>query len=357
MAQKIWQRYLFNEILKSFTLFLGCFYFLYVTIDYSLHAKTFAEMPIGDVFIYYLCHFIKRAEVLIGFGMMLSTIKVLCSLNTSNELVALVTSGIKKRTLLQPFLIVAITCSAFLYLNGEFFIPKALSTIESIESHYLSEDSSSSQLKSINELPLSDDSIILYHHYDRALQAFFDVYWICSPDNILHMKYLYPRLEPPIGLFITDLARDDDGNFVIANSHEAKQLTEINFDEETLRIAITPPEYQSISQLWRQIPFDKEDLSDKEARIVTTFTYKTMIPFICLLAVIGPAPFCMRFSRHLRVFSLYGISIFLFVTFFTILDAATVLGENQITSPTGAIIAHFSLFFAVFGISYFRNTK
>src|SRR5690348_8415177 len=90
MLASIWQRYLFREILKVFFLFLGCFFFLYSILDYSLHMQDFLvdkQIHLGHLFIYYFYQFIKRADLLIPLALLIATLKVLFSFNARGELV------------------------------------------------------------------------------------------------------------------------------------------------------------------------------------------------------------------------------------------------------------------------------
>jgi lipopolysaccharide export system permease protein len=90
---KIWERYFLKETLKIFFLFLFCFYGLYVLIDYASHTSGLPHHQIKisgkELIRYYLFIFSSRAEILIPFALLISTIKTICSLNISRELVAL----------------------------------------------------------------------------------------------------------------------------------------------------------------------------------------------------------------------------------------------------------------------------
>src|SRR5579862_8822250 len=97
MLKWIWERYLFREILKVFFLFLGCFFFLYSILDYSLHMQDFLvdkKIHFSHLLIYYSYQFIKRADMLIPLALLIATLKVLFTINARGELVALQASGI-----------------------------------------------------------------------------------------------------------------------------------------------------------------------------------------------------------------------------------------------------------------------
>src|SRR5579862_6484093 len=106
MLKLIWERYLLREILKVFFLFLGCFFFLYALLDYSMHMQDFIadkRIQIPHLLVYYFFHLIKRADLLIPLSLLISTLKVLFALNHLGELIALQTSGISRKKILRPF--------------------------------------------------------------------------------------------------------------------------------------------------------------------------------------------------------------------------------------------------------------
>src|ERR1700722_2577297 len=88
-VRTIWGRYFLSQMLKCFFLFIFCFYGLYMLIDFSSHATHFHHSHQAilwkEVGLYYLADFSKRVEVLIPFALLISTIKVLTSLNQHHE--------------------------------------------------------------------------------------------------------------------------------------------------------------------------------------------------------------------------------------------------------------------------------
>ena len=70
-----WERYFIKQTLKTFFLFICCFYSLYVLIDYATHLHHFHHSKTAFqwqvVFFYYLFDFIKLLEVLIPFALLI----------------------------------------------------------------------------------------------------------------------------------------------------------------------------------------------------------------------------------------------------------------------------------------------
>lgn len=355
----LWGRYFLKETFKVFCLFVLCFYGLYILIDFSSHASSFHHHQVDfrwrELAVYYLCDFVKRVEVLIPFAIMVASIKTLCSLNIHNELVALLASGIKLKTLLRPFVFLALVFVALAYLNTEFLLPKALKTIKMIDVAHSSQKNKSKDRPSVQHVILEDDSTILFQDYDPGRERFIDAYWMRSMDEIYRIKYLYPYTERPLGEYVDHLTRDAEGNLVLHDSQTIKIFPNIQFNNEKLMETLTQPLDLSVSALKDKLPSLSQILSEKEAQTLSVFYYKIAMPWLCLLAVIAPAPFCVRFTRQLPVFFIYAVSIFGLVAFYLIMDSALILGSRQVLPPAIAIFVPFSLFFGFFGLKYIRT--
>jgi len=130
----------------------------------------------------------------------------------------------------------------------------------------------------------------------------------------------------------------------VLESSQEKKFPAMRFSQQGLTETITPPDELSLFELWNQLPPTKETLSEKEAQKKTIFYRKLVLPWLCLLAILGPAPFCIRFTRQLPVFFIYAGSIFGLVAAYLIMNAATVLGERQVLQPAWAIWTPFILF-------------
>ena len=326
-------RYLLKEISKVFALFIVGFYFLYVLIDYSVQTKSFneANIPAQHIIAYYLCHFSHRAQELICFALLLATIKVLCTLNTSRELVALLAGGISRKKILRPFFFVAALCSLFLLWNSQTLLPASLGHLKNIEERYLS-DSGSLKPK-IQTILLPDHSQLIYQNYDSLTKTFFDIYWVRSLDDIYGMRTLDPHLTHPVGASVDHFTRQKEGDLQLTESWQEKAFTEMKIGPKTLLSAVVPADEQSITQLWSSLPSSPPPFSDPAAATITQFNYKLAMPLIPFIIVMAVAPFCMSFDRSKRLFPIYALGLFGLVTFFTMMNAAVTLGENQIVSP------------------------
>jgi len=349
-----WEKYFLKETLKIFVFFLLGFYSLYVLIDYSTHAASFKHyhFSVLDIIKFYAFEFVTRIDVLVPFALLIACIKTLCSLNVHNELVALMASGIRLRRLLLPFLTLGLIFTALIYLNFEILQPMAYKYNTQLD-HSRAKAKQKKHV-SIQQLTLEDGSSIIYRSYEADTGNFFDVFWIRSADDIYRIRHLFPHHSSPLGKGIDHFERNLEGLLVLSESFNEKTFPGMRFNKDKLLESVTLPEAQSLSEIQSKLPQNRENLSEKESSLLTTYYRKLAMPWLCLLAVLAPAPFCIRFSRTLPVFFIYALSIFGLVTFYLVMDAAVVLGERQMVHPAKAVWIPFGAFFAFFGYRFAR---
>ena len=268
-------------------------------------------------------------EVLIPFGLLLATIRTLTNLNTHNELVALMASGIKTRTLLKPFLIVGLSTVLLMYVNTQYWMPYALQKISRIDQKHRNQKNKMKNLPVVQSLSLKDKTNLIFQSYDSLEKKLIDVYWVRSANDIFRIKYLSPYHEPPLGQFVDHLQRKPNGELVIIDSYNYREFPEMRFHKKDLFQGMSDPESEPLTDLWKKIPKFSAVMSEKEAEVISVFYHKMIMPWLCLLAVIGPAPFCIRFSRQIPLFFIYALSIFGLVAVYLILDATLVLGKDK----------------------------
>lgn len=354
--RKIWERYFISETLKTFFLFLTCFYGLYVLIDYATHASNFrhyGNYSWLDIAHYYLYELVERASVIVPFAILLAVIRTLCNLNIHHELVALLASGIRIHSLLRPFLLVGLFFTALLYINTEFLMPLAANKLKHWDEARAIEKSKRNQISAVQHVALEDGSSLIFQSYDSSRDVFFDAYWIRNLDDIYRIKFLHPSAEMPMGHFVDHLVRTPAGEVITEESFPTKTFPNMHFNKQTLFETLMTPDEQSLSSLWQKLPL--EATSEKEARLQSTFFYKMALPWICLLAVIAPAPYCVRFTRTLPIFFIYACSIFGLVALNIIMDAGLVLGERQVIPALWSICLPFFLISGFFSWKFLRN--
>lgn len=305
-----------------------------------MHTKVFRHF--FEMCSYYLFQFTKHAEILIPLALLISSIKVLTTLNTHNEIVAMLSAGLSLKKLMGPFFFVATLCVIFLYINFQWILP-------TFERKDLKIKETNEPIGSLN---LVDDTLLIYQKFDPKPQAFFDAYWIENPDLIYRIEWLYPFTNPPLAKHV-DVLEKKSGMFKRIATYETQIFPQIQFEKSSLFTAVHPPSLQSLSQLFSALKWRKT-LKDKEAAVATIFFYKLFIPFACFLVILGPSPFCFKVDRHLPLFLIYAFSLFGIVTFFMLINSCVILGKSQILSPFFALMVPIVFFFSLFGWRYAR---
>ena len=351
----LWKRYFYKEIAKTYCFILFCFYFLYVSLDLMAHIKDLhsSGVSLQTLSTYYLCIFSKRLDILLPFTILVGTIRLLLNFQSKNEFVALLTSGISNKKLLQPFLVAASLASLALYANFEFILPKALPQAIFIQESHFGKSAVQELEVPFREVMLKDGSRMIYRTYNPSVKEFQDVFWVASLDMIYHMKQLSFDPLPPTAKFVDMISRDQNGFLQKTASWKLIQMRQMQFDVESLKNSITPIPEQSMTQLFSQMLLYSNSSSDRANEIRNNFYYKCSFPLICILAFVAVCPYCMCFSRSgLPTLMIYLVSISGLFCFFLLLQVAFVLGKSQIITPWLATLVPWTLAFLFLGKKY-----
>lgn len=349
---KIWERYFLRETIKVFILVLCTFYGLYILIDYTSHFSNrqnhHSPIQWSEFFQHYFYGFILHFDVLIPFAIMIASIQRLCQLSVNNELIPLLASGIKLKRLLRPFVFFGLFATVLTYLNMEYLLPQALSQTRHTHDVHTAIKNKKNHHLFVQHILLKDQSTLLFQDYDHIHKLFFDAYWIKSFDDIYRIKFLKNSSDIATGHHVDHLTRNEKGKMVKKASYEEKQFPHLKFNQKVLVDTITPPKELPISVLWKKSPPSHQNIfSEKESAIAATLYQKLATPWLCLLAVIIPAPFCVRFTRNLPVFLIYAFSIFILVASYLILESSLILGSRQVISPLWAVGTPFALLMGI----------
>jgi lipopolysaccharide export system permease protein len=348
---KIWERMLFFRALKFILFFLTAIYLVYVIIDLSAHSGRLfsSSSSLSTVFLYYLHHFMARLDLFLPLSLLLATISLLTSMNLHHEIVSLRMSGISLGKLSFPLFILALLLSISTYLNYEFAAPASLRYIEGFKEKHLHHHSK--QTPSLKVALLKDGSKIVYQSFDAEKKELFDLFWIPSHSDLWHIKYLC--LSSMEGRFADHLVRKkSDLLFEKKDSYEARYFPEISWPLDANEMLFTPKENRSLSSLLQQKTFlSKAD----EAATYTHLYYKLIIPLTSPLIVLGLIPFCVRFSKNLQIFFLTALSLFAFFVFITLMDACTILGENQVLRALFALFPMPFFLYFLFGWRFLKS--
>ncbi|MCB1110924.1 MAG: LptF/LptG family permease, partial [Chlamydiia bacterium] len=354
----IWQRYILKEILKVFFLFLLCFFFLYALIDYSMHMQEILKnkkISWGDLSMYYSMLFSKRCDLLLPLSLLISSVKVLTSLNKRNELLALQAAGIALHRLTRPFFFVGLICVGISYFNFEVLAPRSLNFIDQFEEKYLKKRPHPKGTKTaVHVLPLKDGSRLLYQSYDQETKEFFDLFWVQSSDEIIHMKTLRLDSPHPVGTFVDEMRRNRKGQIEKIASETTRVFDSLTLDFTLQNHFEYSMENRSITQL-ATMTLKKTPLFIENRPVVHTYLYfKLFMPWLPVLVLIGVVPFCVISSRTHPTFLVFSLTIFGYIAFFTLMDGCVVLGEMQVVPPFWAIFTLPIAFFFIFGPRFIK---
>lgn len=351
---KLWQRHFALETVKMLLLVLGCFYLLYAVIDYSLHTKALnaTSVSFSEISSYYFYQFSKRAAILVPFSLLIACVKVLSTLNLHNECVALLAGGLPLKRMINPLLAVALGCVLLLYANYQWAYPVAFEKTVQFEERFIKQVKHRDD--GIHVVRLKDGSNLVYGSYDTASRSFIDAFWLRTPGDIYHMRRLHPDGPQPWAESVDHLVRRQGGQLERSETFDRHVLSNMQFDEEDLFSALVPAEQLSLSDLWRRLPSSERPLNDREIQVTSQLNAKLAFPLSCLLIVIAPASWCLRFSRHLRIFFIYCGAITAFLLFFTSMDAAMILSENHVLPPLVILWAPLTISSMIFGWRYAR---
>lgn len=345
---KIWERYFLSQTIKTFLLLIGIFFALYILIDYSSRITTYQRSGLSFPVMssYYFWTLIQRIDILVPFAFGLALIRTLLHLNIHRELIALWSSGVSTKRLLLPFFLFSLMLTALLYLNNEFLLPGATQKINQLKDGRFKERYKADLGQNIHPITLTDGSELLYHGYDTAQKRLYDVYWIASPSHIFHMEYLEPFLSIPEGQKVNEFKRVEE-SLKRLSFHERRSFENFPLNETLLHEALKNPKEESISYLLQE-PFSSLP-KNQAARFKTALYHKAAMPWLSLLVLLSVAPFCVRFGRQTPTFFIVLLSMVGIVTFYLVMNAATVAGENQVLPPSLAIALPFLLYGIPFG--------
>jgi lipopolysaccharide export system permease protein len=350
MMTKIWQRYFLKETLKTFLLIIFCFYGLYILIDFASHSSQHyhhSSMDWSEFIRHYANEWVQRMDVLVPFALMIASVRTLCDLNIHNELVALRSSGVPIKTLLRPFVLIGLFFTLFMYLNTQWLLPEALANNRRLQDEKTLQKNEKNNKFFVQHIGLKDQSTLLFQHYDSEQKRFFDAYWIHGFDEIWRFQYLYPYQSPPLGMKVDLFKRAPNGSIYKEASYDSLEFTDMRFNKKTLLDTLTPPNELSLTTLWKKLPPLTTSLTEKQAETASTFFHKLAIPWLCMLAILAPAPFCVRYNRTQPIFYIYALSLFALVTSYLVFNAAHLLGSRQAVSPILALGVPFSLCFLI----------
>jgi lipopolysaccharide export system permease protein len=347
---KIWQRHIFGRLIKTFLFFLFCIFFIYIVVDLSVHGVRFlssGKTTFTQIAVYYLQTFAILLDLFLTLTFLLATMRVLFDLNTHRELVALQMAGLSKKSLLAPFFFFAAFLTLACYINSQWFAPDAQTIAKAFMFAQKNKEEKEKKVH-VYSISLEDDSELVYQSFDRDQKELFDVFWVRTPNDIWHMKYL--EIKPLCGRFVTHLTRNGQKQIEKSESFASRDFPEIPWNEETILQKFVPYQNRPISTLFSQALI----ASAERPRILSHLYYKLLAPLMPLLVLFAIGPISIHFSRNQPLFLITAASLFGFIALKVILDGMLILGENQVLPATLAILGPIALALAFSLPSFIR---
>lgn len=347
---KLWERYLFGLVAKTFLFLLACIFLIYTIIDLSIHGVRFfshGEIFWVDLLFYYVHNFANHIEFFFPLTLLLSSLKVLLDLNAHHELVALQMAGLSQKKLLLPFFAFAGILTLGSIANYEWFSPDSQEMAGTFRAeHKKRHKEHASRVFSID---LEDATELVYQGIQDG--ELFDVFWIKSSTDIWHMKYLNIN-GIPTGRLIDHFERNSNKKLEKTESFDHLAFPHLVLNPGSSIETFIPFENRSLSTLFKQ----SGRRSAERVSVLCYLHYKLATPLLSFLILIAVAPIAIRYQRDKPVFLIVALSLFALIGFMTILDGMFILGENQVLPSYLTIWGPFLLVLSLSIKSWRRKT-
>ena len=328
------------DLFKHILFFLLLFYIFIVISDYSAHIQEFVKnrnIPFHEIGLYYLCQLIKQIHILLPLSLLITSMKILSSMNRHFEIVALQSAGISIQKIARPFIYAALACTSLLYLTSELLAPKAEEKITSFQHEHLARNKKNR--KKIQERDLIDGTKIIYQSYDSKTEEFFDLYWIKSMDEIWYAKTMRRNKQ---GTSVDHFVRGESQKIEKQDSYKAYTLP-------LTTLVIQKP------LILENLPIRKLLKLPKDEKTLTQIWLKLLIPLLSLMIITAIIPTATKFARDKSPLIPFAFALFGFFAFFSIMNACAVIGESGSLPPYLAILPFPVLLETFFLIRWIKN--
>ena len=351
--EKIYEKFIFQESIKFLSLFILAIYCLFFILDFSLRGPKFFAIGTAEFsqfLLYYYYQISLYLNLFLSLGFLLSIVKVIGSMNRNNELLALQMAGLSRQKIIRPLFLIGAFLSLTSYLNTELQYPKAVRVVQNFKKQYL-HSKRKEKNANVQSVVLKDNTKLVYSHYDFVKNELKDVFWILG-NEIYHIKLLDLKQNPPQGHFVDHFVQDNRSFFIKKNSYPIRDLAKIHFDKKSSAFLV-PFEERAITTLFWQF-FQKSYSSYKEKSALSAhLNYKLTLPLIPLLIPLLLTPWLFRFSRQSNyLFILTAWTLFLFIGFYTLMDAFFILTENGSGS---SFVLLWLPFILLFGLAFLKQ--
>lgn len=344
----IWKRYLFLQQTRAFGFFCLCFYLLYTFIDLSSQVKYFEAHTIYGFALYYACQFIKRIEFLFPIAFAIAQIKVLHSLSSHNELIALEGSGLSKRKLLSPFFAFAALLAGIMYAVFIWGGP-AQKYIEAFQMTSKRKSSLTSFTKpSLYPFHLPGGETLFFQSALPAENILRDVFLISTGGNLWHMDTF--SLETKEARGVDHFYIDPIGHLHYLSRMATAEFQDRDFELLPIKFRENPYLFMSLIELIRP------SIPDRPIMRKTELYAKLFLPWLpCAYILILPAS-AVRFRRQRSSpIWLYTTTLVATLVFFAFFSGCKILAEQGLIAPSLLLLAPLVFLLLFSPRFFFRN--
>jgi len=335
---KLYKRYLFREFASTVIFFLLSFYTLYIVIDAMAHIDLIAKHPQASLWLsFYTASFFKRLDILLPFAVALSSCRVCNKMQQNGEIVALLASGISKKALLRPLVLVTLLFITTVFFSYEWGLPRAITFIDHVEAHTFHKTKKSDPLPGLNEIMLDDNSKLVFSDFDIEKKEFYNIFWIRSANKIYYIKKLDFSTKYPTGYYVEHILRNPSQVLEKVSSFEKWEFKTLKIDENTVKNSLVPLSKQKLSNLFSQFQLYVTSNSPKASSIKAYLFHKALFPFLSFFALLYPCYFFLQFRRSQPILLVSLFTLSLLFGYSLLLHAGYVLARFQVLLPSVAI--------------------
>lgn len=339
---RILDRYLFSSFVKSFFFCLFVFIFLFIIIDVfgSLQEMLRNHPPLVKILELYL----YMIPVIIGqtspIASLLATLITLGSLNQTNEIIAMRSSGESVWNIVRPIVVFGLALSLGIFVMNETLTPYAQKMSKFIKRYYVDKAFESGQ-----EKPL--ENVAIYGYNNR----------------LFFLNKFYPKTNTIEGLTI--LEHDENQN-VRSKVYAEKAVWRNNrwvlyqcfiyylgegqvrgeplyFTNKVYKIEETPEDFlrqnvpvenmnvKGLSNYISRLP--EQGAKNSVMRLKVDLFQKTSFPFTSLVIILLGIPSAIVVRRRAVAFSSIGLCLAISFLFYVTFAVSTALGKSGVLPP------------------------
>ena len=337
-------RYIFSSFIFRFFLCLTFFLFFYLLVDITLNFKQTIDTPasLNDIIFHYAKEIALKLDLLIPLCYLFSLLITLQTMTGTFETIAFQSLGIPPKNFLKPIRLFSWAMTAFLLFNHQFFIPGLSSYLPTL-----------TQSPTSHWVKLSDDSLLVFNHYDPDEHAFFDTYWMKGSSLVFCEKLSFgaQSMEGTDCLFFH---REHDGAFHCDATQAFAPLHDLPL-VPTPTISSPSWELCSLTELLfnRWDPFNATPTTAYAS--LCSFWHYLALPFLTplLFTLFSKQP--LQYRRNKKIAFTIFIGLIAFLSFFTLFKALFVLCEFHVIPPYLAALIPYLIFSTIAMISSYRS--